>query len=65
MMAALPDRLAPLADAFRANGGWVISTHFTLIPVAAANLHQSTPKALRPFLAKGISRQSFGHGLVM
>ena len=31
-IAALPARVKPVADAVRAAGGWVISTHFTLVP---------------------------------
>ena len=31
-IAALPDRLARVADAMRVAGGWVVSTHFTLVP---------------------------------
>ena len=34
-IAALPARLAPLAKAFRAAGGWIVSTHFTLVPMRA------------------------------
>jgi nicotinamidase-related amidase len=53
-IAALPARLAPLADAMRANGGWVVSTQFTLAtgkrgePFIAPHLAK-----LRPFLARG------------
>jgi nicotinamidase-related amidase len=63
---ALPLRLKPLADAFRAGGGWIISTHFTLVagkngePLIAPHL-----KALRPFLRKGdFAPGSWGHALV-
>ena len=31
-IAALPARLAPLCQAMRAKGGWIASTHFTLVP---------------------------------
>ena len=31
-IARLPERLAPLAKAMRAAGGWIVSTHFTLVP---------------------------------
>ncbi|MBM3554113.1 MAG: cysteine hydrolase [Alphaproteobacteria bacterium] len=65
-IAALPARLAPLAKALRAAGGWVISTHFTLVPgrdgepFIAPHL-----KKLRPFLAKGdFAPGSWGHALV-
>ena len=53
-IAALPARLAPLADAFRRKGGPVLATQFTLVPgrggepIIAPHLKQ-----LRPFLAKG------------
>ena len=53
-IAALPARVKPLADALRACGGWVVSTHFTLVPGK-----QDEPfiadhlRKLRPFLAKG------------
>jgi hypothetical protein len=53
-IAALPARLKPLAEAFRARGGWIISTHFTLVPgkhgepLISPHLMQ-----LRPFLRKG------------
>ena len=53
-IAALPARLAPLADAVRSKGGWIVSTHFTLVggkggePLISPHL-----KAIRPFLAKG------------
>ena len=53
-IAALPARLAPLAQAMRAAGGMVLSTHFTLWPgrggepiISPHLLH------LRPFLAHG------------
>lgn len=53
-IAALPQRLAPLAQAVRRKGGVVIATLFTLVPgksgepIIAPHL-----KALRPFLKKG------------
>ena len=31
-IAELPDRLAPVAEAFRNAGAWIVSTHFTLVP---------------------------------
>jgi ureidoacrylate peracid hydrolase len=65
-IAALPDRLAPLADAFRAAGGAVMSTHFTLVhgvdgePFISPHL-----KKLRPFLRRGdFAAGSWGHDLV-
>jgi len=65
-IAALPARLAPLADAMRAKGGWIASTHFTLFtgkggePFVDPHL-----KAMRPFLKKGDFVQgSWGHQVV-
>ena len=63
---ALPARIRPLADLMRTRGGFVISTHFTLVPgkggepIIAPHLKQ-----LRPFLAKGdFAPGSWGHALV-
>lgn len=53
-IAALPARIAPLAGAWRAKGGLVVATHFTLVPgrngepIVSPHL-----KAMRPFLRKG------------
>jgi nicotinamidase-related amidase len=65
-IAALPGKLVPLADAMRAAGGWIASTHFTLVPgkggepIIAPHL-----KALRPFLRKGdFQPGAWGHQLV-
>lgn len=65
-IAALPGRLKPLAEAIRAKGGWVASTHFTLFtgkggePFIAEHLRQ-----LRPFLKKGdFAMGSWGHAVV-
>lgn len=65
-IAALPARIAPLAAAVRAANGWVVSTHFTLVPgkggepLIAAHL-----RSLRPFLGRGdFAPGSFGHALV-
>ena len=53
-IAALPARLAPLADAFRAAGGWIVSTHFTLVPMRGGEPYIADHlKHLRPFLRKG------------
>lgn len=53
-IAVLPERLAPLADAFRANGGLVIATQFTLVPGRGGEpLISPHLKQLRPFLATG------------
>lgn len=65
-IAALPARLKPLAAAVRAKGGWIASTHFTLVPgkggepFIAEHLRQ-----MRPFLGKGdFAPGSWGHALV-
>src|SRR5690349_317133 len=65
-IAALPARLKPLVDAVRARGGWIASTHFTLVPgkggepFIAEHLRQ-----MRPFLKKGdFAPGSWGHALV-
>jgi nicotinamidase-related amidase len=65
-IAALPARLKPLADALRAKGGWIVSTHFTLVPgkggepFIADHLRQ-----MRPFLGRGdFAPGSWGHALV-
>jgi nicotinamidase-related amidase len=53
-IAALPGRLRPLADAFRAASAPVIATHFTLVPdITGAPLIAPHLKKLRPFLAQG------------
>ena len=65
-IAALPGRLKPLAEAMRAKGGWVVSTHFTLVP-GKGGLPFISPhlKKLRPFLGKGdFVPGSFGQALV-
>lgn len=65
-IAAIPARLKPLADAVRAKGGWIASTHFTLFtgkggePFIDPHLRH-----LRPFLKKGDFVQgSWGHAVV-
>jgi len=65
-IAALPARLAPLAEAMRRAGGWVVSTHFTLVPgKGGAPFISPHLKALRPFLGSGdFAPGSFGHRLV-
>jgi ureidoacrylate peracid hydrolase len=65
-IAALPTRLAPVAAAMRRAGGWIVSTHFTLVPGRGGEPF-ITPhlKKLRPFLGKGdFAPGSFGHHLV-
>jgi len=65
-IAALPGRLAPLAQAVRAAGGAVVSTHFTLVPGRGGEPMMSPHlKALRPFLRRGdFAPGSWGHALV-
>jgi nicotinamidase-related amidase len=65
-ISALPARLKPLADALRRSGGWIVSTHFTLVPGKNAEPFISPHlKQLRPFLGKGdFAPGSFGHALV-
>ena len=65
-IAALPARLKPLADAMRAKGGWIASTHFTLVPGKGGEPFISEHlRQLRPFLKKGdFAPGSWGHALV-
>lgn len=63
---SLPGRLVPVAAAMRAAGGWIVSTHFTLVPGRNGQpLISPHLKELRPFLARGdFAPGSFGHALV-
>ncbi len=65
-IAALPDRIKPLADALRAKGGVYISAQFTLVPgPGGVPLIAPHLKALRPFLGAGdFAPGAWGHGLV-
>lgn len=65
-IAALPDRIAPLAAALRARGCPYISAQFTLVPgPGGAPLIAPHLKALRPFLGKGdFAPGAWGHALV-
>ena len=65
-IAALPARVGPLAESVRAAGGWIVSTHFTLVPGKAGEPFISAHlKKLRPFLAKGdFAPGSWGQALV-
>jgi ureidoacrylate peracid hydrolase len=57
-IAALPARLKPVVEAVRRRGGWIVSTHFTLVPGRSGEPMISPHlKALRP-------PGSFGHALV-
>jgi len=65
-IAALPARLAPLAKAIRAQGGFVATTHFTLVPGRGGEpIISSHLRAMRPFLTKGdFLPGTWGHQLV-
>ncbi|WP_018261789.1 cysteine hydrolase family protein [Methylobacterium sp. WSM2598] len=65
-IAALPARLKPLADALRARGGFVVSTHFTLVPGRGGEpLISPHLRELRPFLTRGdFLPGAWGHALV-
>jgi ureidoacrylate peracid hydrolase len=65
-IAALPGRLKPVVDAVRSRGGWIVSTHFTLVPGKDGEPFVSPHlKALRPFLRKGdFAPGQWGHALV-
>lgn len=65
-IAAVPARVKPLVDRVRAHGGWIISTHFTLVPGKGGEPFISAHlKKLRPFLAKGdFLPGAWGHDLV-
>ncbi len=53
-LAALPARVAGVANAVRAWGGWTVATLFTLVPGRGGEPFVAPHlKALRPFLAKG------------
>jgi nicotinamidase-related amidase len=65
-IAALPARLKPLADLVRARGGWIVTTHFTLVPGKGGEpIISPHLKELRPFLGKGdFLPGAWGHALV-
>jgi nicotinamidase-related amidase len=65
-IAALPARVAPLAQALRAKGGWIASTHFTLVPGRGGEPFISEHlRVLRPFLRKGdFAPGGWGHAIV-
>jgi len=53
-IAALPARLAPVVQAARDAGLWLVSTHFTLVPARdGAPLISEHLRRLRPFLGPG------------
>jgi ureidoacrylate peracid hydrolase len=55
-----------VADAMRAGGGWIVSSHFTLVPGRHDEpLISPHLKQLRPFLQKGdFQPGTWGHGLL-
>lgn len=65
-IATLPARLKRVADAVRPAGGWIVSTHFTLVPGKEGEPFISEHlRALRPFLGKGdFAPGGFGHDLI-
>lgn len=65
-IADLPARLKPVVDAVRRRSGWIVSTHFTLVPGRDGEpMISSHLKSLRPFLGKGdFAPGSFGHALI-
>lgn len=66
LIAALPERLKPVADAMRRAGGWIISTQFTLVPGKGGEPMISPHlQKLRPFLTRGdFCPGAFGHQLI-
>lgn len=65
-IAELPARLKPVAAAVRKAGGWIVSTHFTLVPGKGGEpMIAPHLKKLRPFLGKGdFLPGTFGHDLI-
>ena len=65
-LAAIPAKVKPFADLLRADGGWIVSTHFTLVPGRNGEpLISPHLKTLRPFLRKGdFAPGGWGHALV-
>ena len=65
-ISALPERLKRVTNTARAAGGWIVSTHFTLVPGKEGEPFISEHlRALRPFLGKGdFTPGSFGHNLI-
>jgi nicotinamidase-related amidase len=65
-IAALPERHKKLADAVRTAGGWIVSTHFTLVPGrGGAPFISPHLKQKRPFLTMGdFTPGGFGQDLI-
>jgi ureidoacrylate peracid hydrolase len=63
---AVPGRVKPFAELVRAKGGFIVSTHFTLVPGKGGEpLISPHLKALRPFLTKGdFEPGAWGHATV-
>ena len=62
---AVPGRVKPLVDAVRAAGGWVVSTHFTLVAGREGPFISPHLGRLRPFLTSGdFSPGKWGHAVV-
>ena len=65
-IAALPERVLPVANALREKGGWIVSTQFTLVPGKGCEPFIAPHlKSIRPFLGKGdFAPGGWGHKLV-
>jgi ureidoacrylate peracid hydrolase len=65
-IAALPQRVLPVANALREKGGWIVSTQFTLVPGKGGEPFIAPHlKSIRPFLGKGdFAPGGWGHQLV-
>jgi nicotinamidase-related amidase len=65
-IAALPERIAPLARRIRDRGGWIVATQFTLVPGRdSAPLISPHLRALRPFLTRGdFLPGAWGHQII-
>lgn len=65
-IAALPERVLPVANALRKKGGWIVSTQFTLVPGKGGEPFIAPHlKSIRPFLGKGdFAPGGWGHQLV-
>jgi len=65
-IAALPQRVKPVADAAREANAWIVSTQFTLVPAKGGEPFISDHlKRMRPFLGSGdFAPGSFGQQLI-
>ena len=66
LISVLPEKLKHVADAVRSVEGWIVSTHFTLVPGKNGDPFISEHlRKLRPFLKKDDFRPGgFGHALI-